>query len=189
MEGALGADRPRAWESALVVRVPCLDDTVASLRRRFGLPRKPNGIPPHITAIVPFLPARDLDEEGALPELRSLCAEFEPFQVTFSRTARFPRVLYLVPEPADPFIALTHAIVERWPETQPYAGAHKAVVPHLTVTTSRPAKVFDKVAEALRPQLPVSARIESAHVYLFDRNHWTEHVAVALGPPPGHGMM
>ncbi|HVA20046.1 MAG TPA: 2'-5' RNA ligase family protein [Solirubrobacteraceae bacterium] len=173
--------RDAAWQSAVVVRVPSLDETIAALRERFDLPRKPNGIPPHITAIVPFLPAADLTEAGALPALRSLCAAFEPFQVTFAATARFPNVLYLVPEPAEPFIALTRAIVDRWPLIRPYAGEHKAVVPHLTVTTSRRRELFGSVSEALEPQLPLSATVDGAHVYLFGGRRWTEHAALPFG--------
>jgi 2'-5' RNA ligase len=163
----------------VVVRVPSLDQTISALRERFDLPRKPNGIPPHITAIVPFLPAAELTEAGALPALRSLCAAFEPFEVTFGTTARFPNVLYLAPEPAEPFIALTRAIVDRWPMIRPYAGGHKALVPHLTVTTSHRER-FGALSEALAPRLPLSATVDAAHLYLFDGRRWTEHARVPL---------
>lgn len=169
------------WETAVVVRVPELDELIAGLRKRYGLPRKPNGIPPHITLIVPFLRADELCRGGATEALRSVCAKFEPFDVTFARTARFPRVLYLAPEPAEPFVALSRAIMDRWPQVQPYPGRHRAVVPHLTVTTSRPPKVFGAVAEALRPRLPVTITVAGAHVYTFDGRAWSEHAAVALG--------
>ena len=168
-----------AWESAVVVRVPSLDGTISALRRRFALPHKPNGIPPHITAIVPFLPAAELAEDGsAVQMLRTICAAAEPFRVTFSRTGRFPHVLYLAPEPADPFVDLAGAITASWPAVKPYAGEHKTVVPHLTVATSRPQTVFDTVDRALRPQLPVTAEIDGAQVYLFDGERWREHAAL-----------
>lgn len=171
-----------AWESAVVVRVAALDDAIASLRRRFSLPRKPNGIPPHITAIVPFLPQAQLTEEQALPALRDVCAAFEPFDATFAHTARFRRVLYLAPEPAEPFIALTYALTARWEGVEPYAGEHdKQVIPHLTVTTSRPPKVFDLVDEALAPLLPMRVRIDAAQLYLFDGRRWSEHSRLAFG--------
>lgn len=170
-----------AWESAVVVRVPELDQTIGELRRRFGLPLKPNGIAPHVTAIVPFLPVAELREDGELPALRALCAGLDPFVVSFVRTARFPRVLYLAPEPAQPFIALTRALMASWPQVKPYAGEHRQVVPHLTVTTARPSRVFDAVAQALEPQLPVTVLIESAQLYLFDGRRWTEHATLAFG--------
>ena len=173
---------PQAWESAVVVRVPAFDQTIAALRRRFSLPLKPNGIRPHITVMIPFLSASELGEDGTLPALRGLCAEFESFGVSFSRFARFRRVLYLVPEPAEPFIALAAALTASWPGIGPYAGGQKELVPHLTVTTSRPPKVFDKVAEALQPELPIRVQIDAVQIYLFDRRRWIEHASIPLAP-------
>lgn len=172
--------RDDARESAVVVRVPALDEMIAALRGRLGLPRKPNGIPPHITAVVPFLPQAELGEDRELAPLREVCSGLERFDVTFARTARFPRVLYLVPEPAEPFIALTQKLIARWPHLEPYAGEHKQIVPHLTVTTSRPPKVFDLVDEALMPLLPVHVRIDAAQLYRFDGRRWTESATLAF---------
>ncbi|WP_442945794.1 2'-5' RNA ligase family protein [Nonomuraea sp. LPB2021202275-12-8] len=49
-------------------------------------------------------------------ELGALFAACEPFDVVFRRCARFPGVLYLVPEPGAPFRALTGIVAARWPE-------------------------------------------------------------------------
>ena len=166
--------REAGWESAVVVRVPAFDQQIDLLRGRFGLPRKPNGIAPHVTLIVPFLTRLELGEGGGLEALRELCACTEPFDVTFARTARFPHVLYLAPEPAEPFVALTHALTAHWPELKPYATREKQIVPHLTVTTSRPPKVFHQVEEALRPLLPIRVAVDAAQLYLFDGRAWTE---------------
>jgi 2'-5' RNA ligase len=173
--------RETAFESAVVVRVPAFDEQIDSLRGRFGLPRKPNGIAPHVTVIVPFLTRLELTEGGGLGALRELCAAVAPFDVTFARTARFPHVLYLAPEPAEPFIAMTHALTARWPDLKPYASREKQIVPHLTVTTSRPPKVFHQVEEALRPLLPVRAQVDAAQLYLFDGRAWTEEAQLPFG--------
>jgi len=176
-----GEARSVPWESAVVVRVPALDKLIAGLRRRFSLPLKQNGIPPHVTAIVPFLAASSLGEDGALPALRTLCAGCAPFDVTFARTARFPRVLYLAPEPAEPFIALARSLMARWPQLAPYGGGHRQIVPHLTVTTSRPPRVFDKVAEAIGSALPIVTRVEAAQLYEFDGRRWSELATLPFG--------
>jgi hypothetical protein len=39
----------------------------------------------------------------------------------------------LAPCPAQPFIDLTRHLAQRFPDFQPYGGAHGGVVPHLTV--------------------------------------------------------
>ena len=48
-------------------------------------------------------------------------------------------VLYLAPEPAEPFGALTEAFAAAWPEYPPYGGSFTDVVPHLTVAMARRA--------------------------------------------------
>ena len=181
------SEREHAWESAVVVRVPALDATISDLRRRFHLPLKPNGIRPHITVMIPFLPAAALGEDGELPALRALFAEMSSFEVLFARTARFRRVLYLVPEPAEPFVAIARALMAAWPEIGPYAGGDKEMVPHLTVTTSRPPRVFNAVAEALEPRLPVTVAVDAAQVYLFDRMRWTEHATLPFSTAGDRG--
>jgi 2'-5' RNA ligase len=176
-------DHRAAWESAIVMRVPAFDEPLDALRGRFVLPRKPNGIGPHITVMVPFLPRAEVTEQTSLAALRDVCASVEPFDVTFARAARFPHVLYLVPEPAEPAIALSIALTERWPQLAPYAGQEKQLIPHLTVTTGRPPKVFHQVEEALRPMLPVRVQITAAQLYLFDGRRWSEDAQLPLGRP------
>jgi 2'-5' RNA ligase len=176
-------DHRAAWESAVVVRVPAFDEPIDTLRGRFMLPRKPNGIAPHITLMVPFLPRDELAEQTTLTGLREVCAAVDRFDVTFARTARFPHVLYLVPEPAEPLIALSAALMGRWPQLAPYAGTEKQLIPHLTVTTGRPPKVFHQVEEALRPLLPVRVQITAAQLYLFDGRRWSEDAELPFGRP------
>jgi len=169
----------------VVVRFPELDQPIDALRGRFALPRKPNGIAPHVTVIVPFLGRDELTEERELPAVRELCATVGAFDVTFARTARFPHVLYLAPEPVEPFIALTRALLERWPQLRLAGNREKPIVPHLTVTTARPPRVFHQVEQALRPVLPLRARAESAQLYHFDGRRWTEDTQLPFGPEAG----
>ena len=37
------------------------------------------------------------------------------------------------PEPREPFVELTQAVWRRWPGHPPYGGAHREIVPHLTL--------------------------------------------------------
>lgn len=45
--------------------------------------------------------------------------------------------MWLAPEPAEPFRALTELVWHRFPECPPYGGVHPDVVPHLTVGSTR----------------------------------------------------
>ena len=117
--------------SAVVVRVP-LPPGLARLRSRWdraaGL-----GVPPHVTVLFPFLSPSALDP-GVRRELAAIASSVAPFEVRFARVGRFPNVVYLAPEPADPFVALTEAVSSRFPEHPPYEGAFDVVIPHLTIT-------------------------------------------------------
>ena len=122
---------PSVAESALVVNVPEAEKYVSGLREQFD-PSAHLGAPAHITLLYPFAEPSEI----AAPILNRLEAVFSniascPFRLT--TPARFTDTLYLTPEPADPFIALTRAIVARFPRYQPYGGQFVSVVPHLTV--------------------------------------------------------
>jgi hypothetical protein len=84
---------------AVVVPVPAAESVVSPWRERFDRSAA-QGMPAHITALYPFLDV-DLLTEAVVTALRQLCAELPILDVVFRRTARFPGVLYLSPEPAD----------------------------------------------------------------------------------------
>ena len=133
------------------------------------------GMPAHITLLYPFLRDDRLDKE-VLARLRDLCAELTVFDVRFRRTARFPGVLYLDPEPAEELRQLTVAIAERWPEAPPYGGMFDAVIPHLTVAHGAGDDVLDDIeAEVLR-SLPLRTRLAEACLYVFDGERWQRRV-------------
>lgn len=142
--------------SALVVPVPSAEPVVRAWRLRrtaaAGGPA-PRPIPPHVTVLYPFLPARriDSDVENAVAEI---AAGLSPFPFTLGALRRFPGVLYLAPAPAEPFIAATEALCTRWPACQPYGGRFPQVVPHVTV-----AEGAESAGETgiLAPYLPVQA--------------------------------
>jgi hypothetical protein len=61
-----------------------------------------------------------------------LFAAADRFQFSLVRVARFPSALLLVPDPPDPFVALTEVVWSSWPRFPPYRGAYDEIVPHLT---------------------------------------------------------
>jgi hypothetical protein len=157
-------------ESGVIVPVPAAEAVVAEWRERFDISAA-QGVPAHITALYPFLPADRLTA-GVVSELRELCAAMPVLDVWFRRTARFPGMLYLDPEPANALRAFTTSIAERWPETPPYGGAFDDVIPHLTVAYDVAEPVLDDVESRLLPRLPVSARLSEARLYVFNGERW-----------------
>ena len=111
--------------------------------------RRPLGVPAHITILYPFIPPAALDDsvERKIAEVLRGFSAFD-FELRDVRTFA-DGVVYLAPEPVEPFTALTNAFAIRWPEYPPYDGSFTDIVPHLTVAMSSGAPV-----EELADELP-----------------------------------
>jgi 2'-5' RNA ligase len=166
--------------SAVLVHVPEAEPVVGEWRLRHTYDA-PLGIPPHVTLLFPFVPADELDA-GVEERLIRLLGEVEPFDVTLARTARFPEVLYLEPQPSEPFAALTREIAAAWPEHPPYEGAHDVVIPHLTVAEGEDQGLLERIAADVEPQLPIETRVREAQLYIEDAaGRWHERRRFPLG--------
>jgi 2'-5' RNA ligase len=134
-------------------------------------------MPAHVTLLYPFVPPERLSD-AEVAALQRIVAATAGFSFALKAIGRFERVLYLAPDPAAPFVALTEAIVERWPEHPPYEGAYGEVVPHLTVVQGRePDGLVRLIAEAL----PLVAC--AAEVWLMVEGSdgtWRTHTRCAL---------
>jgi 2'-5' RNA ligase len=122
-----------------------------------------NDLPPHVTVLVPA--------PGDVEAITEVLAPFDQFDVTFPRLDRFPGTLWLAPEPSEPFVALTEAMIARFPDFQPYGGVFTSIVPHLTLAQAS----LDDVAELVEPLLPLQSRVESVVLYEHAQGpHWHE---------------
>jgi 2'-5' RNA ligase len=130
----------------------------------------PNDLPPHVTVLYPA--------PGEVAEIAKVLAPFAPFDVTFTRVDRFPGVLWLAPEPAEPFVALTEAMVARFPDWPPYGGSYSSIIPHLTVAQTQ----LDETAALVEPLLPLRSFVDRVVLYTStDGAHWHEHATFDLG--------
>jgi 2'-5' RNA ligase len=154
---------------AALARLRARDDRMASV-----------GVPPHITLLFPFVPVDQLGP-AVRRELAAIAATVEPFEVRFARVDRFPGAVYLVPEPSAPFVALTTAIVERFPDHPPYDGAFAEIVPHLTLVESTTLDLDPIAAEAGRG-LPFARRVSSMELLVEDgTGRWHGRWRIPLG--------
>lgn len=85
----------------------------------------------HLTVLAPFLTAPDPE---SLAVAGAIFAATAPIAFTLGRLETFPNgVIYLAPEPADPFRVLTERFVAAFPQCPPYGGAFPEIVPHVTL--------------------------------------------------------
>jgi 2'-5' RNA ligase len=163
-------------ETAAVVLLPELEPLIGGWRRHYTGDGA-RGMPPHVTLIIPFADSADLDDR--LGPLGRVLAAFAAFDVAATETARFPGLLYLRPQPEEPFVAMTEALESAFPEFPSYGGEFDDIVPHVTVAQAD-EEVVAGIERELVPQLPVRARVERAWLVENTPAGWRRHTALPL---------
>jgi 2'-5' RNA ligase len=144
--------------SAFVVQVPSAESLVGDLRRRFDATAQ-LGVPAHITLLVPFMDPRHITAE-VLDRAQDAVAKVAAFSFSLVKVGRFPTTAFLAPAPSAPFVDMTMALVEAFPDWPPYGGEHQEIVPHLTVAHGSASEADEAEAE-LRLRLGASGPIEA----------------------------
>ena len=161
--------RPPA--TAVVVAVSEAAEAAASL--------PDTGMPPHVTVLWPF--ARRLRSKHRRG-LEALARQRQPFEFVLGEIREFPGgVTYLAPEPAHEFVALTAAVVARWPRMKPYGGAFADVIPHVTVQTGEPLDAASR--DTIEAMLPIASTARELVVLAPRGERWETVYRVSLGQP------
>ncbi len=154
-------DSPSPTQTAVIVPVPAAESLVGQYRRELD-PADKWGVPAHVTVLYPFVEPTAANE-SVVATLASILEPITAFDCCFLQTRWFGEdVLWLDPDPAEPFHRLTNAVWGAFPSCPPYGGAHQDVIPHLTVGECRQSDLLAlEVAEqAVQSDLPLSARID-----------------------------
>lgn len=168
-------------ETAFIIRVPEAEPCVGDLRERFDASAR-LGVPAHITVLYPFMPAEHITG-AALRRAQSVFDDVPAFPFVLSRVARFPDVVYLAPEPATPFVALTQALARHFPDYPPFRGEHEVVIPHLTVAHGNAAETAIAECElvaAMRTHGPIHANCRAISLLENSSGRWKEMHVFAL---------
>lgn len=180
-------DAPPPEETAVIVPVPAVDALVEGHRSRFDTAAA-WGVPAHVTVLYPFVAPSEVDA-SVVARLAGAVASVPAFGCAFRSTGWFAQdVLWLDPDPAQPFRELTEAIWRAFPECPPYGGVHADIVPHVTVAERRLADVdaMRTVADELSGVLPVPVRVEGALLVAGARapDSWRVLHELPLGQAP-----
>jgi 2'-5' RNA ligase len=155
--------------TALIVPVPEAEAQTGELRLAHDWSAA-RGVPAHVTILFPFLDTDELDEAA----VADLIARFPAFDFELDRVERFPDgTTWLRPKPSLPFVDLTAAVWQRWPECPPYEGIHDEVIPHLTISDT---------AIDVELQLPIAARAREVTLIEEDEpsGRWTARLHLPL---------
>ena len=178
--GQTGSEQPR---SAIVVpfALPARLEAI----RQDHVDNARLGVPAHVTLLFPFIPANELapsDIDLAAAVVRRTRGFEATFRqaMTFAPTEAKEGVVWLAPEPPEPFVALTNQLADAFPAHPPYGGIHDTVIPHLTL-----ANVDVDIAglvEASRSELPFERRVDVAALLVEDATgHWRIARELPLG--------
>lgn len=168
-----------AGQTAIIVEVPAAEPAVRRWRERYDA-SAPYGVPAHVTVLVPFLHVDQVDE-AVLDDLRAIFAGHPAFDLELRSFGRFPTVLYVEPEPAEPFQRLTAAVYARWPEYPPYRGEHGTeVIPHLTVAHDVGEEILAEARRDVASRLPVRTTVTDAWLLWCDGPRWLRHTRLPL---------
>ena len=173
----------RRIEAALVVIVPEAEPLVGRFRAQHD-PAAGWGVPAHITINYPFIPGVKPTAD-VLKRLSRLFAKIAPVSFTLDHIARFPKVIFLAPEPAAPFVHLIEQAAQEFPDAPPYGGRFESITPHLTVAYSDDSILLSSVerefSDAALGHLPVNAF--ASRVWLMDDSagRWKTRASFTLG--------
>jgi 2'-5' RNA ligase len=150
-------------ESTILVPVPEAEPVVGQLRARLDRAAS-RGIPAHVTILYPFVPPEQITA-AVLGKAAAAVASVQSFDCEFAGTGWFgDQVVWLAPEPASPFRALTAAVHAAFPQCPPFGGAFAEVIPHLTIG-DRPEGglgVLRAAQAEVLPALPVGTHVTRA---------------------------
>ncbi|KDN17444.1 hypothetical protein DV20_36290 [Amycolatopsis rifamycinica] len=161
----------------MVILLPAAEPVLAAARRVDPALVRP-GLPAHVTALYPFLPDPSPSEE-VLEAVRALAAGFPPLEVRLTELVVAPGFVSLA---APALQAVADAVCARWPGILPYGGRFgPRPVAHLTVAMGGSDEALARVADEVRPLLPLTDRAESLQwVALTDRG-WEPRLSAPFG--------
>ncbi len=167
-------------QSALLIPVPEAERLVGPARLEHD-PVAAAGVPAHVTLIVPWVPPSELSQDDrAVEALADTLADCKAFDFELSSVRWFgERVLWLAPEPTDPFCSLTMRLAQRF-GTPPWAGKFPDLVPHLTVGHAGVGTPLGPVGEALAGELPLCCRAQEVWAMVGDGQRWQVYAKVPL---------
>jgi 2'-5' RNA ligase len=154
-------DAPAPTETAVIAAVPKAEPVVSEHRQQLDVAAG-WGVPAHVTVLYPFVAPEALSDT-LITTLAAVVRSVRAFDVCFGRTRWFGQdVLWLDPEPAQPFRELTAAVWRAFPQHPPYGGAYADVIPHLTIAERRLADLPTLLAveRVVQSGLPLTTRIE-----------------------------
>jgi hypothetical protein len=168
---------PEPGTTALVILLPAAEPILAAARRTAPALVRP-GMPAHVTALYPFLPAAEVTGE-VLDAARSLAAGLPPVDVVLTELvaeAGFAGI------PVPSLQPVADAVCARWPAVLPYGGRFgPRPGAHVTVAMGGTDAELERVAAEVRPLLPLECRADGLHLVALTEDGWSTPLSAPFG--------
>jgi 2'-5' RNA ligase len=173
-----------ATQTAVIVAVseaePAVREPRARLDRAAGW-----GVPAHVTVLFPFVAPAAVDD-ALVRRLAAAVATVPAFECSFAGCGWFDEdVLWLAPQPDEPFRALTTAVWSAFPDHPPYEGEYDDLQPHLTVAQRGDGGVAElrEIEAVVVPRLPITTRVDRVSLIAGsqDPDSWSVVAMLPLG--------
>jgi hypothetical protein len=114
-----------------------------------------------------------------------LFSEYRSIVFSLTEFGRFSATLWLAPFPSEPFSELTEAVVQRYPDCQPYGGTVKTVIPHVTVADKKTKTELDlisaEVSGSAQKYVPIDTRATEVWLMTGNEDSWEKRTTFSLG--------
>ena len=171
--GAARAAKKHLSLSCFVVLVPAAEPWVSAARSQFDSSAR-RGLGAHITVLYPFMDPARIDA-AALKTAQAVIDGHEQFAFQLKAIGYFPKVAYLKPEPADPFIALSLSLARAFPLFPPYGGEFAKIAPHLTIAkgdVAAASQPLSQIAADLAAHGAISAQCRAVTLVENSSGRW-----------------
>ena len=122
----------------------------------------------HITALSPYLPRPTAADLARIAVVAKATA---PFDYELREIQELPDgFLQVPPDPAAPFVALTHALWEAFPQCPPYGGEYD-VAPHVTLDQRSDTVSAASTRALLGDLLPARCRADRLELHWYEEGN------------------
>jgi len=144
------------------------------------------GIPAHVTALAPFVPAPELDH-ATFATIADVAATLDPFAYRFTEPGWFDdAVLFLAPDDPAPFVRLIEALLDAFPDYPRYGGRFEQIHPHLTIGRGDDRTALRAAEATVRTAGPVVGTATHLTLMAEDRSgRWSRVGTWTLGTSDG----
>lgn len=140
------------------------------------------GLPAHVTALYPFLPASELGDDVD-EAVRGIAASTPSVAVRLTEVFTAPGFVGVGAPALQP---VADAVCARWPEVQPYGGRFGPRPPvHLTVAMGAGDEEATEVAARTRRLLPLEDTPAALRLVVLTEEGWVLRLTAAFGQAGG----